>query len=261
MPQMSSYDPGVPNWVDLATPDIAASSNFYGELFGWQANSSPDPQYGGYTMFTLAGTEGNEVAAAMPIMMEGQPPAWTTYVNVLDVDATVKAVQAAGGQVFMEPMDVPEQGRMAVFADTRGAVIAAWQAYDFKGAGIVNEPGSYCWSELNCRDIDAAKAFYADVFGWESSTAEFGSTTYTEFKVGGNSIAGMMQMDENWPADVPSHWMVYFAVADTDAIVAKTTELGGSVAVPPTDIPIGRFSVLSDPQGAHFAVIALTGTM
>ena len=73
-------------------------------------------------------------------MMEGQPPAWTTYINVLDADATAKAVQAAGGQLFMEPMDVPEQGRMAVFADTTGAALAAWQPYGFKGASTVNEP-------------------------------------------------------------------------------------------------------------------------
>ncbi|WP_067571821.1 VOC family protein [Nocardia acidivorans] len=258
MPHRSSYDPGVPNWVDLATPDVNASTAFYGELFGWQANVSPDPQYGGYTMFTL-GTEGSEVAAAMPIMMEGQPPAWTAYVKVLDADATAKAVQAAGGTLFMEPMDVPEQGRMLVFADTAGAVIAAWQPYAFQGAGIVNDPNSYCWSELQTRDVDAAKAFYGDVFGWESSTAEFGSSTYTEFKVGGNSIAGMMQMDDNWPADVPPHWMTYFAVADTDATVAKAAELGGTVSVPPTDIPIGRFAVLADPQGASFSVIRLAG--
>ncbi|MRH87346.1 VOC family protein [Nocardia sp. SYP-A9097] len=261
MPHVSSYEPGVPNWVDLATPDINASKAFYGELFGWKANVSPDPQYGGYTMFTLGDTEGNEVAAAMPIMMEGQPPAWTTYINVLDVDATAKAVQAAGGQLFMEPMDVPEQGRMAVFADTTGAALAAWQPYGFKGASTVNEPGSWCWSELNGRDVDAAKAFYGEVFGWDSSTAAFGTTSYTEFKVGGRSIAGMMQMDDNWPPDVPAHWMVYFAVADADATATKTGQLGGTVTVPPTDIPIGRFAVLGDPQGAHFSVIKLNATM
>ncbi|WP_327145636.1 VOC family protein [Nocardia sp. NBC_01327] len=259
MPNMSSYAPGVPNWVDLATTDIDAAKNFYGDLFGWQPNVSPDPQYGGYTMFTLPGEAGGEVAAAMTIMNPAQPPAWTAYVNVLDADATAKAVQAAGGQLFMEPMDVPEQGRMVVFADTQGAVIAGWQPYGFKGAGVVNEPNSWCWSELNCRNIEPAKAFYAEVFGWESSTAAFGSTTYTEFKVGGNSIAGMMQMDENWPPDVPSHWINYFAVSDADAIAAKTAELGGTVAVPPTDMTIGRFAILSDPQGANFAIIRLAG--
>jgi predicted enzyme related to lactoylglutathione lyase len=64
-------------------------------------------------------------------------------------------------------------------------------------------------------------------------------------------------MDESFPAEVPPNWLVYFAVADCDAAVARVAELGGSVHVPPTDIPPGRFSVLSDPHGAMFAVIAV----
>ncbi|MEV0293560.1 VOC family protein [Nocardia sp. NPDC050710] len=259
MPQMRSYEPGVPCWVDLATPDLESAKAFYGDLFGWHANVSPDPQYGGYTMFTLEGTEGHEVAAAMPAMNQSQPPAWTTYVSVVDADATAEAVQTAGGRIYAEPMDIPKQGRMAVFADPTGAVLAAWQPYDFAGAGYVNDPNTYCWSELNSRDVDAAKDFYGAVFGWEGATSEFGTTTYTEWKVGGRSIAGMVQMDDQWPADLPAHWMVYFAVSDTDASAARTSQLGGTVSVPPTDIPIGRFAVLGDPQGAYFSVIRLNG--
>jgi uncharacterized protein len=60
-----------------------------------------------------------------------------------------------------------------------------------------------------------------------------------------------------WPAELPNHWMVYFAVTDTDAVAARCTELGGQVPVPPTDIPVGRFAVLNDPQGGHFSIIRL----
>jgi hypothetical protein len=67
----------------------------------------------------------------------------------------------------------------------------------------------------------------------------------------------MMPMDESWPAAVPAHWMVYFAVDDTDATAAKAAELGGQVSVPPTDIPPGRFAVLNDPQGAVFSVLKM----
>jgi uncharacterized protein len=258
MPQMTTYEPGTPCWVDLSTPELDASKAFYTGLFGWEAHTSPDPQAGGYTLFTLSGGEGKEIAAVMPLMSEDQPPAWSTYVSVTDLDATGKAVQAAGGQVLMEPMDVMGQGRMAVFVDNQGAVISAWQPQAFRGAAYVNEPNTYCWSELACRDIDAAKAFYADSFGWQGDTTDFGTTTYTEWKVGGRSIGGMMQMNEQWPTEIPPHWMVYFAVGDCDATAAKTTELGGTVSVPPTDIPIGRFAVLNDPHGAHFSIIALS---
>ncbi|WP_431966389.1 VOC family protein [Nocardia sp. bgisy134] len=259
MPQLSSYEPGVPCWVDLATTDLEAAKAFYGDLFGWHAQTSPDPQYGGYTMFTLEGAEGHEVSAAMPTSAEAQPPAWNSYVSVTDADATAKAVQSAGGQVVMEPTDIPDQGRMAVFADPLGAMISVWQPRAFQGAGYVNEPNTYCWSELNCRDISAAKSFYGEVFGWEGETSEFGDTTYTEWKVGGRSIAGMVEMNEQWPAEVPPHWMVYFAVSDCDASANRTSQLGGTVSVPPTDIPVGRFAVLGDPQGAYFSIIRLNG--
>ncbi|WP_054811944.1 VOC family protein [Nocardia arizonensis] len=255
MPQKSSYEPGVPCWVDLGTTDMEAAKGFYGDLFGWQAQTSPDPQYGGYTMFTDA--EGHEVAAAMPTMDPGQPPAWTTYVTVSDADAAAKNVQVAGGQLLVEPMDIPGQGRMAIFADPMGAVAGIWQPRGFPGAGLVNEPNTYCWSELACRDIDAAETFYREVFGWDGTTSEFGDSTYTEWKVDGRSIAGMVEMNDQWPAEVPPHWMVYFAVDDCDASARRTAQLGGSVSVPPTDIPIGRFAVLADPQGAHFSIIRL----
>jgi predicted enzyme related to lactoylglutathione lyase len=110
---------------------------------------------------------------------------------------------------------------------------------------------------LACRDIEAAKRFYGHVFGWGGNTQQMGPMTYTEWKLGDKSIGGMARMDENWPAEVPPHWMVYFSVDDCDAAVAKVAELGGTVSVPPLDIPPGRFSVVNDPHGAVFSVIKL----
>ena len=126
------------------------------------------------------------------------------------------------------------------------------------GAEVVNESGAMSWNELNTRDVEGSKAFYRAVFGWEPVTHGEGPGAYTEFKLNGNSVAGMMQMPEMVPADVPPHWLVYFAVDDTDASVAKCEELGGAVRVPPMDIEPGRFSVLADPQGATFAVIRMS---
>jgi predicted enzyme related to lactoylglutathione lyase len=262
MPQMTSYEPGTPCWADLSSPDQSEAEAFYGGLFGWDAHASPDPGAGGYTFFTMAdtigGTEGHELAAVMPIMGEGQPPAWTTYVSVIDADATAKKVLALGGTMLVEPMDVMGQGRMAIFADNQGAVIGIWQPLAFPGAGFVDDPNTYCWSELACRDIEAAKAFYGEVFGWHGDTHPFGPSTYTEWKLGGPPIGGMIQMDARWPQDVPPHWMVYFAVDGCDDAVQRASDLGGTVSVPPTDIPPGRFAVLGDPSGAVFAVIERT---
>jgi predicted enzyme related to lactoylglutathione lyase len=93
------------------------------------------------------------------------------------------------------------------------------------------------------------------VFGWGEHTN--GTPPYTMWTLGGEPVAGMIRMDEHWPADVPPHWMVYFAVSDVDATAAHAVELGGTVPVPANDIEVGRFAVLNDPQGAAFSVINL----
>jgi predicted enzyme related to lactoylglutathione lyase len=255
MTERSGYAAGTPSWVDLASPDLEASKRFYGGLFGWQADASGDPeQTGGYTMFTL---NAKLVAGLGPLQGEGLPPAWTTYVSVDDADATAAKAKAAGATVMMEPFDVLDAGRMAVFVDPTGAFFSIWQPGAHKGAELVNEPNTLCWNELTTRDIDTARDFYRGVFGWGCETNPFEGTVYTEWKLGGKSIGGMIQMTDDWPAEIPSHWMTYFAVDDTDAIAKRTEELGGGVPVPPTDIPPGRFAVLDDPHGAVFSVIEM----
>lgn len=251
--EMTSYQSGTPSWVDLSVPDPAAAADFYGTLFDWQVPEGA-PEGGGYRIAMLRGLP---VAGIGPQMRQGMPPVWMTYVATDDVDATAKAVSDAGGQTFMAPMDVLDAGRMTVFADPTGAVVSAWQAGQHKGAGLVDEPGSLSWNELATREPEAAVAFYRAVFGWDARTTDMGAATYTEWLVDGRSVGGMMPMDDSFPADVPAHWRVYFAVADADATVAKATELGGTVFMEPMDIPQGRFAALGDPQGAMFNVIAL----
>ena len=79
---------------------------------------------------------------------------------------------------------------------------------------------------MNTRDLSESKAFYAKVFGWEPHDLDMGGVSYTEWKLGDKAIAGMMTMPDMVPTEVPAHWLVYFGVADTDATVAKATELG-----------------------------------
>jgi hypothetical protein len=191
-------------------------------------------------------------------MNPGAPPQWSTYVNVDSADDTVAKVEANGGTVYMPPMDVMEAGRMAVFADPAGAVIGVWQPGQHIGAQLVNEPGTYCWSELMTDDLAAAKSFYKAVFGWDAETqGPEGPGGYTEWKVDGRSVGGMMAKPDTMPPGTPSFWGVYFAVADTDASVAKAQELGATVVMPAADIEPGRFAVLADPVGAMFNILAL----
>ncbi len=254
MSERTSYEPGTPSWIDLGTPDIGAAVDFYGGLFGWDIPESENAeQTGGYRQ---AMKNGKPVAGVMPLMQEGQPPAWSSYITVQDADATVAKVKGAGGTVFAEPMDVMDLGRMAVFADPTGAVLGIWQAGTFIGAEVVSEPGALLWNELNTRDPEAAKSFYGDVFGWGFEEREFETGTYNTLKVGENSVGGMIDITGRAPDEVPAHWLVYFAVDDTDATAAKATGSGGGVALAPFDISgVGRIGILKDPFGAVFAVM------
>lgn len=257
MSERTGYAPGTPCWVDLGTPDIEASAAFYGALFGWEVPESENAeQTGGYRQ---ASKNASPAAGMMPLMQEGQPPAWSTYVSVADADATAAAVKEAGGSVLAEPMDVMDLGRMAIFVDPTGAVFGVWQPGTFAGAGIVNEPGGIAWNELNTRDLDAAKAFYGAVFGWTFEDQDMGEMgSYTTINLGDGPVGGMLDMaGRGVPEQVPAHWQVYFGVEDTDAAVAGVRERGGNVMVEPIDIPAGRFAILLDPHGASFAVIAL----
>jgi predicted enzyme related to lactoylglutathione lyase len=252
MVEMKSYDPGVPSWVDVSSRDLPATVAFYKNLFGW--DSFEPPGGGGYTMFLQGG---KQVCAAGPAMDPNAPEAWTTYVSVVDADATAAAVKDAGGTVLAGPFDVMDAGRMAVFMDDGGAVFSIWQPGAHPGAAIVNEPVSLSWTELASGDIEKSKVFYGRVFGWASETNQMGDMTYTEFKVAGRSIAGMLALGPMHPPGTPPHWLVYFAVADADATIARTVELGGKALSPAVDIPIGRFAALADARGAVFAVIKL----
>jgi len=252
MPSFSSYEPGSPSWVDLQTPDPKAAHAFYGTLFGWTTGDL-GPEAGGYALFQKGGAN---VAGVGPIMGEGQPSAWTSYINVIDAEATVARATIAGATIFMEPTQIMDAGHMALFADPTGAVLGLWQAGEHKGADVANEPDSWCWNELNTRDTDKAASFYRHVFEWEPAKVE--GMDYAEWKNNGATIGGMMAMPDMVPADVPAHWLVYFAVADTDATVAAAGKAGGSTIVPPTDIVPGRFAVLADPAGATFGVIKMS---
>jgi predicted enzyme related to lactoylglutathione lyase len=259
MTERDSYPAGTPSWIDLGSPDTAASADFYGRLFDWDVAEAGGPETGGYRMATMRGRP----VAGIGQAQSGGPPWWTTYVTVDSTDDTAKRVEEAGGQVLAPPFDVLDAGRMAVFSAPGGAVFSVWEPKQHHGSGIVNEPGALTWNELMARDLDAAKAFYGKVFEWEAQEMDMGGgNTYTLWRLPGSepdqSIGGAMQMaGEMFPADLPDHWMVYFSVANTDASAKKVEELGGKVSVPPTDIPnVGRFAVCTGPHGEVFSIIA-----
>jgi hypothetical protein len=255
MAEFDTYEHGVPCWVDVTSTDLERSLAFYTALFGWEAERSPQPEAGGYTMFTL---RGKNVAAASPPPPGGpQASYWTTYLASDDVDATAAKVREAGGTVQMEPFDVFDAGRMTVAQDPTGAVFGIWQAREHVGAQLANEPGTLNWNECQTTDPAAAAEFYRAVFGYEVDERPMGSgEVYRVLEVGGRGIAGILRITEQM-GPIPPNWSTVFTVADTDETVAKAQELGGTALMPGMDLPEnGRLAVLQDPAGAVVQVLA-----
>jgi predicted enzyme related to lactoylglutathione lyase len=253
MPEFTNYPSGTPSWVDLQSPDVAATIGFYGAIFGW-GTEDPGPDAGGYMLFTK---DGKRVAGVGPQMMPGAPVQWLTYIAVDEIAAATERARRAEATVFMEPMDVMTAGKMAVLADPVGGVFALWQAEDHIGAQLVNEPGTFVWSELHTRDIDASTSFYAALFGWTGKTEDFGGMPYTQWMLGDHEIGGMMPMPEMVPAEVGAYWNTYFGVENVDATIDQVTSNGGTVVMPASDTPVGRLAVVQDPMGATFSLIQL----
>jgi predicted enzyme related to lactoylglutathione lyase len=275
MLERDGYPPGVPCWVDTGQPDPEAAVSFYSGLFGWEFEDRMPPDSPG--RYFVAHLRGRAVAA-VGSQPEAMPPTpvWNTYVWVDSaVDATAK-VEDAGGTAVMKPFDVGDAGRMAVCADPEGATFCVWQAKESKGAQLVNEPGTWNFSELNTRDPDGARAFYGSVFGWEADAVDLGDGDGMMFRLHGygdhlaqrdpelrsrmtavsapegfeDAVAWLLPMTSDQGA--PAHWSITFAVDDADATADTAARLGGTVVAPPFDAPWVRMTVVKDPQGAMF---------
>jgi uncharacterized protein len=256
MTEVQKHAPGMFCWVELAAKDGPAAKKFYRSLFDWGVDDIPNDA-GVYSMVQKKGKNAGGLYEQGP-QEQGIPPHWNSYICVDNADETAEQAKKLGGNVILGPFDVMEHGRMAVILDPAGAAFSLWQPKDHPGAAVVNEPSSFCWNELYTTDTKKVGDFYASLFGWSREPMPTPMGEYTVFKKGDSQAAGMMQITKAM-AGMPPHWMVYFAVDDSDRAVEKAKGMGAQVMVPPTDIPnIGRFAILNDPQGADFAVIRLT---
>ncbi|HET6713401.1 MAG TPA: VOC family protein [Actinomycetota bacterium] len=271
------YPAGVPCWIDIARRDPDAAADFYGGLFGWRFEEQSPP---GSARSLIARLRGRAVAGIGSEMSEGlSSPAWMTYIATDDADETARRVSEVGGRVLVDPVDVGDAGRSVVCSDPSGATFSIWQAGRRTGAQLVNEPGTWNFSELNTNDRDGAEAFYGAVFGWElSGFGDEGSGSglwrmpgYGDFLAERDPTLWERQADLGAPegfadavawllpsseersdGEAPAHWSITFAVDDADAIAGRATELGGKVLVPPMDAPWVRMTVITDPHGAVF---------
>jgi predicted enzyme related to lactoylglutathione lyase len=253
MGEVTEYPNGTFCWVDLGTTDVEGARRFYGELFGWEMEDIPT---GPEDTYTLCRVNGKDVAGIYDQPGEERavaPPHWNSYISVDDVEAVTAKAKGLGPMSITEPFDVMERGRMTVLQDPAGALVSLWEANRNAGASLVNEVGAWTWCDLATRDPVSATRFYTDLFGWRFDQAGEG---YWSISMDPFLIGGMRTMDQD-PPETPPHWMPYFVLDNAEKAVARVGELGGSVLVPPRDVPAGRFLVFADPVGAFSAIFEM----
>ncbi|MBA2505031.1 MAG: VOC family protein [Thermoleophilaceae bacterium] len=252
MGERTAYTDGIFCWVELATTDTDGAREFYSGLLGWDYDEAPIPDGSAYITAKL----GDKSVGAMYAQGEDQravmPPNWLNYVKTSDADGAAAKAGELGGSVEIGPFDVMEHGRMAVLKDPQGAYFAVWQPNAHLGAQVVNGPGALSWNQLNTSNVDGAKSFYTELFGWAAEEVD-PESGYFVWKVGEGLNGGGLGIGDGDPS--PPNWTPIFGHADLAGAIEQIASSGGTVITDTMEVPGGgKFFAASDPQGAVFAL-------
>ena len=251
-------------WYELMTPDPDASKVFYDAVVGWDVDAaSTGPQGTDYRMIKRSdgGNAGGMLKLDQAMIEHGARPMWLGYVNVGDVDAAVAKAGERGAAPLIPPFDAPGVGRIAMIADPQGAPLYLMKPNPPAGqpdAGSdvfsVDQPGRINWNELSTSDSQAARDFYGDMFGWDSSDAMDmgGNGEYRFLDFDGQRIGAIAGLS---PGQLPA-WRYYIGVASIDRAIGTIKDQGGQVVMGPYEVPGPMHIVVGkDPQGAEFALV------
>ena len=224
---------GLPCWYELATPDLAGSGAFYSAVLGW---SVADANVPGMT-YHLASVAAAQVAGMMTAQ-PGQPQAWTIYVAVDDLDATLTRAKTA--TVIVPATEIPGTGRFAMLIDPQGAMFALLEPLPGGTGGAFDQaqPGHGDWQELITPDPAAALTFYGDLFGWTETRAVPMGPDMTYHII---ARAGSGHRRHLRPARQAPHWKPYFGVASVNAAMGRVIAAGGTVLHGPDEVPGGAY--------------------
>ncbi|MDQ3144179.1 MAG: VOC family protein [Pseudomonadota bacterium] len=257
-------NPGGFIWYELTSPDPAASKTFYDAVVGWNLDVDRVAPETDYRMIKRAdgGTAGGVLTLTEEMRAGGGRPIWLGYLHTRDVDATVEAIRADGGQVMRPPWDQPGVGRLAMVSGPEGAPFYLMDPLPPEGdpgaasdVFSVDQPQHVRWNELWSSDPEASVAFYLCHFGWgqegDMDMGEMGKYQFIQHD--GVMIGAIMPAMPDMPQ---SMWNFYIGVDDIDRAAAAVKSGGGQIVNGPMEIPGGEYAVNAvDPQGAHVGFV------
>jgi uncharacterized protein len=247
-------------WYELMTPDPEASKAFYDAVVGWDIGPAA-AEYNGYRRINAgSGAAGGVLPLTDEMQQHGARPTWLGYIHVPDVDEAVSAIEKAGGKALMPAFDIPGIGRIAMVTDPQGAPFYVMKPTPPEGQPDAesdvfspNEVGRCAWNELCTTDLEAARRFYPQQFGWKlGDVMPMGPMgDYQFIEQGGRMIGAMFA-----PPGRPPAWRFCFRVASLEKSVEAVRSGGGEILFGPTEVPGGgRIIQATDPHGAFFMVI------
>ncbi len=245
---------GRPLWYELLTSDMKAAEAFYSAVMGWTTT----PFEGATSEYTiLSRADGTGVGGVMPIP-EGMnaPPHWVMYVGVPKLEDAVAHAERLGARALAPVIEVPDVGRIRPMLDPQGAMFSLYEP-STPPEGPETQPGNgdVAWRELYTTDAEAAMTFYGDLFGWRATDPAHDMGPMGKYHLFGRSfsLGGMMNKPPGMQA--PSHWGLYFRVADVDGGAERVKANGGRILNGPMDVPGGsRVVQCMDAQGAGFSL-------
>lgn len=244
-------------WHELITDDVVASRRFYGELLGWefeQTSRQGKP-------YSLALVDGRHVGGIVSVDRKpsDEPIAqWVSYMLVTDIERATGAIERGGGRVLVGPIGLGTDSHAALVVDSQGAPLGLLQtpedlSYALDGT-VPN--GGFLWRDYLAQDVEAALSFYTDFAGFQSEREEGGSYRDHFVLREGHGGAGLLPIGS---APVKPNWLPYVRVDDVDALVSRTTDLGGEVLLQPSsEIRDGGLAIVADPSGAAVALVEWT---
>ena len=238
-------------WHDLITDDVAGARKFYGDLFGWEFESTSRPDIGDYTLIRANGRY-------LGGMVELEDPdgadysRWLGYLSVDSVDRAADLAREAGGEVLVAPRDLPE-ARVAAITDPYGAVLGVVRSH--LGDPVDHEPasrGEVVWNELLTLETSSMRLFYRSLAGLEPRQEPMQNGMYTYLSSQGRDRAGMFERPND---NIEPVWLTHFSVPDAAAASRKVSQLGGTVLLDASpDLRDGTLAVVTDPSGALLAL-------
>jgi len=242
--------PGKFVWHNLVTSDGEAARQFYGELFGWEFDVRDD---GRYSVITF---RGRNLGGILDASKDGNAPKrghWLSAMSVASLDASLTAVEEAGGKQLEAPIDVSGVGRVVTVEDADGALLHLLFSDHGDPPDVEPPVHTWLWHELLANHADRALEFYESAFGYRAEPLKKNpSSEYRVLWSSGDARAGILQ---NPFEKTRSAWIPYVRVDDPAALAERVTELGGSVVIAPRpDVRDGTLALVLDPSGAPLAL-------